>query len=348
MTGLLEEKLKTSLNKLDVTYLDFIKNYIDVNSIANCIVLDNGRILLHPENCQNYIDFELFNRKRNLGEYFRNINMILPEGGLFIGCFESYFQRYQRIKKGRNNILANVFYFLDFIFNRVIPKLFITGWIYRKFFQPQNKAISKTEVLGRLYYSGFEVVELKDSEKYLFVLSRKISSVLSEKEPRYGILYTMRRIGKGGKEIRVLKLRTMNPFAEFLQEYIYEKYNLKEGGKFNNDFRIPKWGEWLRKYWIDEIPMIINLIKGDIKVVGVRPLSRHYFELYPPDLKKMRTKYKPGLIPPFYADMPKKLEEIFASERRYFELYERHPYKTDIKYFFKALYNILFKKARSS
>ncbi|MGB9696367.1 MAG: sugar transferase [Ignavibacteria bacterium] len=348
MMGLFEEKLKASLNRFNVRYLDFIKNYIDVNSTENCIILDDGKILIQPEHCQNYIDFEIFNRKKNYRGYFRSINKILPRGGLFIGCFESYLQRYLRIKKEHNGIVANILYLLDFIFNRVVPKLFITSWVYRRFFQPKNKAISKTEVLGRLYHSGFEVVDLKDSDEYLFVVARKVSDALSDKEPRYGIFYTMKRVGKGGKEIKVLKLRTMNPFAEFLQEYIYEKYNLKEGGKFNNDFRIPKWGMWLRKYWIDEIPMIINLIKGDIKLVGVRPLSRHYFELYPSDLKEMRTKYKPGLVPPFYADMPKKLEEIFASERRYFELYEQHPCRTDTKYLFKALYNIFFRKARSS
>lgn len=348
MSNLCEEKLKASLNKLDITYLDFIKSYVNINSTENCIVLDDGRILQQPENCQNYIDFEIFNKKKDPGGYFRSVNKVLAKGGLFIGCLESYFHRYLRIRKGHNSIVANTLHFLDFVFNRVIPKLFITAWIYKKFFQPENRAVSKTEVLGRLYHSGFEVVDLKDSEAYLFVVARRVSDVLAEKEPRYGIFYTMKRVGKGGREIKVLKLRTMNPFAEFLQEYIYERYNLKEGGKFNNDFRIPKWGAWLRKYWIDEIPMIINLIKGDIKLVGVRPLSRHYFELYPPDLKEMRTKYKPGLIPPFYADMPEKLEEIFASERRYFELYKQHPCKTDIEYLFRVLYNIFFKKARSS
>ena len=59
-------------------------------------------------------------------------------------------------------------------------------------------------------------------------------------------------------------------------------------------------------------------------------------------------KTKPGLIPPFYADMPKTLEEIMASEMRYLEAYEKHPFRTDIRYFFKAMWNILFKGARSN
>ena len=85
-----------------------------------------------------------------------------------------------------------------------------------------------------------------------------------------------------------------------------------------------------------------------MKIIGVRPLSSHYFNLYSEELKQKRIKFKPGLIPPFYADMPKSLEEIMASEMKYLEAFEKHPYLTDIRYFFKAWTNILIKKARSS
>ena len=84
-----------------------------------------------------------------------------------------------------------------------------------------------------------------------------------------------------------------------------------------------------------------------MKLVGIRPLSKHYYNLYNEDLQKKRIKFKPGLIPPYYADMPKTLDEIMASELKYLEEYEKHPFSTDVKYFFKASYNILFKKARS-
>lgn len=47
-----------------------------------------------------------------------------------------------------------------------------------------------------------------------------------------------------------------------------------------------------------------------IDLVGVRALSEHYFNLYPPDLQELRCKFKPGLVPPFYADMPVTFEEI--------------------------------------
>ena len=123
---------------------------------------------------------------------------------------------------------------------------------------------------------------------------------------------------------------------------------LDTGGKFRNDFRITTIGKFMRKFWLDELPMLINWLKGDLKLVGVRPLSKHYFSLYTKELQEKRIKYKPGLVPPYYADLPKTLEEIMASEMRFLELYEKKPFITNFRYFFRAIFNILFRKARSN
>jgi len=53
------------------------------------------------------------------------------------------------------------------------------------------------------------------------------------------------------------------------------------------------------------------------------------------------------LIPPFYVDMPKSLDEIMESEMRYLRRYEKHPFLTDWIYFWKAMFNIFFRRARS-
>ncbi len=155
-------------------------------------------------------------------------------------------------------------------------------------------------------------------------------------------------MGKNGTIIGVYKMRTMHPYAEYLQPYIYKLNRLQENGKFNNDFRISTIGRIMRKLWIDELPMLINWVKGDLKLVGVRPLSQHYFKLYDPVLQTKRIKVKPGLIPPFYADMPKTLEEIMESENRYIDAYLKRSYRTDWSYFWKAFHNIVFCSARSS
>ena len=61
-----------------------------------------------------------------------------------------------------------------------------------------------------------------------------------------------------------------------------------------------------------------------------------------------KVKTKPGLIPPFYADMPSTLEVNMASEMRYLKSYENSPVATDFRYFLKAMFNILIKRKRSN
>jgi lipopolysaccharide/colanic/teichoic acid biosynthesis glycosyltransferase len=103
----------------------------------------------------------------------------------------------------------------------------------------------------------------------------------------------------------------------------------------------------MRKCWIDELPMLINLFKGELKLVGVRPISRHYFSLYTKELQEKRINAKPGLLPPFYSDMPKTLEEIVDSELKYLHSYKKNPFSTDFRYFVSILNNIVFRKSRS-
>ena len=128
---------------------------------------------------------------------------------------------------------------------------------------------------------------------------------------------------------------------------MYENQGLQEGGKIKDDPRINSVGRLCRKYWLDEIPMLYNLLRGDIKIVGVRPLSAHYLSLYPKAFQDFRNRFQPGLLPPYYADLPKTLDEIIASEERYLKAYEKSGILTDLKYLYKIIYNIVFRGSRS-
>ena len=292
------------------------------------------------------IDLFKLNNIYGITKYFFLLNSILPSDGLYIGRFETIESRKSRIINRLPFPVNRINYFVDFIFKRVFPKLLFTRGIYFFFFKNKVRVLTKAEIFGRLYACGFEIVEEQISNDELFFVSRKITSPLVSKNPSYGLLIALKRHGKDGKLFNVFKLRTMHAYSEFLQEYIYIKHNLQEGGKFKNDFRITVAGKLLRRFWIDELPMIINLIRGEMKIFGVRPLSSHYFSLYSEELRKKRTKYKPGLIPPFYVDLPKTFEEIMESESRYLDSYEKSPFKTDWKYFWKAIYNIFVKNVR--
>ena len=139
----------------------------------------------------------------------------------------------------------------------------------------------------------------------------------------------------------------MYPYSEFIQGDIYEKNRLDVSGKMKDDYRITSWGKIFRRYFIDEIPQIFNWIRGDLNLIGVRALSEHYFSLYPKYLQLKRVKIKPGLIPPYYADLPKTFDEIIESEIKYLNKKEKKPFSTDLRYFSKSVFNIFFIGARS-
>ena len=293
-------------------------------------------------NLHNINDFKRINK------FFETVNSRLPMYGLYINCALTNRIRKDMIMKRYPPVLNGIYYFFHFIFKRVFPKLPVTKNIYFWITNGYNRAISKAEIFGRLYSCGFELTDEQQIGDRLFFVARKIQGPSFDYHPTYGPLIRLRRIGKNGRIIYVYKMRTMHPYSEYLQSYIYKTSDLQEGGKFRNDFRVSTTGRIMRKLWIDELPMLANLLRGDLKLVGVRPLSQQYFELYSEELRAKRIRTKPGLIPPFYADMPKTLEEIQASEDRYLDSYLRHPFLTDWKYFWKAVYNIVVRKARSN
>jgi lipopolysaccharide/colanic/teichoic acid biosynthesis glycosyltransferase len=284
----------------------------------------------------------------NINQFIASVNEKLPQDGLFICCAETKNERKQRILRKYPPVLSYMYYTVDFVFKRVVPKLPITGTIYRKLTGCRNQVLSRTEILGRLYSCGFRWVDEKSIKGKTYFVMQKTAAPDGEAVSSYGPICRMKRIGRFGKPIVVFKFRTMHPYAEFLQEFVYQRNKLREGGKFRNDFRISTIGRFMRKYWIDEIPMLYNLIKGDIKLVGVRPLSKQYLSLYSEEVRNLRLKHKPGLIPPFYADLPKTFEEILESEKRYLLQFEKNPRSTDLKYLLKSLKQILFNRARSN
>jgi lipopolysaccharide/colanic/teichoic acid biosynthesis glycosyltransferase len=284
---------------------------------------------------------------RYINKFFETVNTILPNSGLYLGKVVTYPNRRSAIFKKYPPILNKIIYFFDYIFSRVLPKLPISKNLYFHLTKGKGRVISRAEMYGRLYSCGFEIIDEKTINHSLFFVAKKVKDPSYDQNPTYAPLISLNRIGKNGKIIKVHKIRTMHPYSEYLQEYVYNRNELQEGGKIKNDFRISPEGRIFRKFWIDEIPMLLNVFKGEMKLVGVRPLSKHFYSLYDKDLQQKRIKNKPGFIPPFYVDLPKTMSEIMESERRYLELYDQSPFITDVKYFFMAFKNVLFKGARS-
>ena len=105
------------------------------------------------------------------------------------------------------------------------------------------------------------------------VIARKAKASSLDDGTTYGPLIQLKRSGPGGRAIIIYKFRTMHPYSEYLQHYVYDLQGLQRGGKIEDDFRMTTWGKYMRKLWLDELPMLYNWLKGDLNLVGVRPLS---------------------------------------------------------------------------
>lgn len=314
----------------------FSTNFFDLKSIAN---YQYSTIIHLPR----------LNDIRGINKLFSVLNEKLADDGSIVCCFESKSTHKKNIFDNYPPLINSFIYLVDYLFRRVMPKIHVINKLYFYITQGKNRIISKTEVFGRLYCCGYEIVGDKKIGKLNYTIAHRIKQPESFMMRTYGPFIKLRRFGKNGKMFNVYKMRTMHPYSEYLQKYIYDNNQLSEGGKFNRDVRINTIGRFLRKYWLDELPMLLNLVKGDLKIVGVRPLSSQYFSLYSKELQDKRIKFKPGLLPPFYADMPGTLDEIQASEMKYLvECETKGVYKTDFKYFFLIIKTIIFKKARSA
>ncbi len=302
-----------------------------------------------PREKYDYIvNLHKINDITRLDRFLDEVNSKLEFKGLFLCCVETKDQRKARLLRKYPPVLNYIFYTADFVVKRVLPKLKFTQGLYNMITRGSNTVISRAEALGRLSRAGFMINQESFIGRYLCIEAMKMTDPIYINGTTYGPLIALPRVGMYGDLIKVYKLRTMHPYSEFIQDYVYKMHDLQQGGKFRDDFRITSWGGICRRVWLDEFPMFINFFKGNMKLVGVRPLSKHYFELYTEELRVRRIKYKPGLIPPFYADMPSDLEEIQASEIRYLDSYDKSPVMTDVRYLAKSSWNILFKKARSN
>ena len=114
-------------------------------------------------------------------------------------------------------------------------------------------------------------------------------------EDRGPIFFKQERLTKDGKPFMLIKFRSMVVNAEALRD-ILEDQNEMDGPvfKIKNDKRITKVGRFIRKTSIDELPQVLNVLKGDISVVGPRPPLRREVEQYDEKAKR-RLEVKGGL-----------------------------------------------------
>lgn len=177
----------------------------------------------------------------------------------------------------------------------------------------------------------------------LFVILAIVISVESKGSP----LFTQDRVGKNQKKFKIFKFRTMFPMAESLGE-------LTLG---DDDDRVTKVGYYLRKYKLDELPQLINVLLGNMSIVGPRPEIPYFTQFYTPDQRKVFS-VKPG-ITDFASIKYRNESQLLAESNDPYRLYLDHilPDKLklnleyienqnlmlDLKIIYLTLYKLLFK-----
>ena len=158
------------------------------------------------------------------------------------------------------------------------------------------------------------------------------------------VFYRQRRIGKNGKETFITKFRSMKKDADNLEKHLnaeqLEQYHREF--KVDNDPRITKFGKFLRKTSLDEIPQIWDIFRGRISVVGPRPVTKEEIdEKYAEKADKLLS-VKPGLIG-WWAVNGRNKKTYESGERQSLELYyvDHCSVWMDIKIIFKAIFKVL-------
>lgn len=269
------------------------------------------------------------------------INKKLGYNGNFIGCVETHHTRHQRhkLKYGKAVYFTQA---LDILFHRVIAKLSFTRKLYFRLTGGNKRVMSKTEAFGRVIRAGFEIVEYKQIGHLIWFVAKKKKEADESPAPEYGLFYKKRAIGKNGKVIGIYKIRTMHPYAEYLQSYLIKQNGYSENGdgKIKNDFRVTKWGRFLRKLYLDEVPQLLNVLKGDMALMGVRPVTAARLEEFPQDLVVARQAFKPGCIPPYVSLRMGDEKGNLKAEWIYLESKSKNRFLTDVRFLTMAFYNI--------
>ena len=157
------------------------------------------------------------------------------------------------------------------------------------------------------------------------------------------ILYTSYRVGQFGKQFKMYKFRSMKVNADKLEDTLtseeLEEYRAEY--KIRNDKRVTKVGRFIRKYSIDELPQLFNILKGELSFIGPRPVLDEETRLYG-DKRELLLSVRPGLTG-YWQAYGRNNVTYESGERQAMELYyiENFSWWFNVKIFFRTIKAVL-------
>lgn len=158
------------------------------------------------------------------------------------------------------------------------------------------------------------------------------------------VFYKHERVGKNGKTIYLAKFRSMKKNADRLEDMLTPKEleDYKKEFKVEKDPRVTKLGKFLRKTSLDELPNVFSILKGDISIVGPRPIMRIEAESKYGDKMDELLSVRPGMIG-YWAASGRNEITYESGKRQEMELYYVRNCSVwlDIKIFFKTIVGVI-------
>lgn len=204
----------------------------------------------------------------------------------------------------------------------------------------------KTKISKKVYIKIKRVIDVILASVALILLSPLfvIIAIAIKIDSKGPVFFAHKRIGKNGKIIKLYKFRSMVINAEeLIKSFTPEQMReYKENYKLTNDPRITKVGKFLRKTSLDELPQLINIINGDLSIIGPRPVVADELEKYGVNKDKFLS-VTPGLTGYWAANGR---SNTTYEQRMEMELYyiDNLSLKMDIKVFFKTILSVLKKE----
>lgn len=226
--------------------------------------------------------------------------------------------------------------------------------------QEKEKFEAKKVIMQRLDTEKIKCKEIKQSKWKIYLMSKRIIDIFCSVialiilspiflfiaiaisvESKGKIIFAHIRCGKSGKPIKVYKFRTMYSnaqeiFNDFSDEQKKEYYM---NFKLDNDPRVTKVGEFLRKTSLDELPQLLNIIKGDMSIVGPRPIVEKEKVKYDKYVNKLFS-VTPGLTGYWQANGR---SDTTYCERVQMDMYyiDNRSFTMDIKIIFKTIISVI-------
>ncbi len=221
---------------------------------------------------------------------------------------------------------------------------FLENYLYKLYVPNNNTKISYLEEIkpyNKIEYFIKRIIDFSVSIPLLIFTSPIMAYAaykIKKESPEGPIIFKQKRVGKGGKEFVCYKFRSMIPDAE------------KEKPQFasKNDPRIFKWGAFMRKTRIDELPQLINVLKGEMHLVGPRPERKYWIDIFEKEIPYYNQRHlvAPGITGWAQVNYPYGENALDAKQKLMYDLFYIKNWSIwlEIKTLFKTFQVVLEKR----